>query len=178
MEMELPSFDLSKAPHPKVVDLFAPLIPGFFFEASLVWGRPDLWQKVLGGNIGQYLRLGLLVFIAFFIGMTCLMGASLIQRGIRKAYTWRSGNFQERMKELLTMPRREETENLPSDKRGQFVATVLQRQDTFYKAYQVWIKSAETLLKNATASIPLIEFLKMGNGLFGCLYWERLKRTK
>ncbi len=84
--MELPKFDLSKPPHPQVIDLFVPLIPGLFFEISVLAADRELRAAVGYLGLGPYSRSALFLFVAYFCGLSALVLNTLLLRAILQIF--------------------------------------------------------------------------------------------
>ena len=72
--------DLTKMFHPRSFELLAPFLPGFFFEGSLLVGRPELVRETLS-RVGseRYLLLFLALLAAFVVGSALLLWVRLME---------------------------------------------------------------------------------------------------
>jgi hypothetical protein len=78
--------DLTKVFHPRSFELLTPLLPGLFFECSVLVGKPQLVREVVG-RVGsdRYLILFLALLFAFVVGNALLLWVRLIEVVLWKA---------------------------------------------------------------------------------------------
>ncbi len=63
------NLDLSKAFHPRVLDVVPAFVPGLFFEISLVLACPQKITQAFGSaHLERYLQVMIALFLAFVIG--------------------------------------------------------------------------------------------------------------
>ena len=69
----MPKFDISKAPHPHVIDLLAPILPGGLFCIGM-----GLYRPTIGAFVNQHLELNYAAKVALFIFISYICGAVLL----------------------------------------------------------------------------------------------------
>jgi hypothetical protein len=121
--MKIQPFDFSKPPHQKTIDLLIPVIPGIFFEASVLWGRPELFSNGLLAHLGYYSQIMFALFCAYFVGFTSLVFVSFIYA----IPIWGYGKYL----------------NSKSKSKGIDQAV----NERIYVTYNVWGEAARALLK-------------------------------
>lgn len=90
------SLDVSKVLPVRAYSYLAALIPGLFFESSILLANPELISKLAaksqdGFALGHYTTLGISLFLAFVVGNGVMMLVGLIQ--LLLGYLYRLGSF-------------------------------------------------------------------------------------
>src|SRR6516164_983747 len=74
------NIDITKALHPKTFGAFAPLMPGLFFEISvLLSGRYSVRDLSGRAQLGYVTTLGVALIMAYVIGNASLLWVRLVQ---------------------------------------------------------------------------------------------------
>jgi hypothetical protein len=73
------NIDLSKAFHPRVLDVLTGFMPGLFFETCVLFGNPHLINSLTKAASDRSTSLIAAVVIAFVIGTSFMMWVGLIQ---------------------------------------------------------------------------------------------------
>jgi hypothetical protein len=77
------TIDIAKALHPRTFGYFAPLMPGFFFEVSVLLSSPSGLRNFSGrAQLGYYTILVVALIVAFIIGVGFMLFVRLIQLGM------------------------------------------------------------------------------------------------
>lgn len=71
-------FDLSKAPHPRLLDFFLTLVPGLTLEIALSLGNPKLVQHLVQ-NMSSVIHIGYSVSIALALVIAYIAGGTALQ---------------------------------------------------------------------------------------------------
>jgi hypothetical protein len=150
--MDFPKFDLSKPPHPEMIDLFVPFIPGLFFEISVLAADRGIFTATRSFALGPYSQAALFLFVAYFCGLVAVIINNLLLRFMVGSYevvhifVVRSlHNFETR---VLHEPLSDSSQR---EKTRYRIAAWLQRrrstkEDRFRAASRVWGASATRLL--------------------------------
>lgn len=90
------NLDVSKVFPARAYAYLAALIPGLFFESSILLANPELINKLVaksqeGFALGHYMTLGIGLFLAFVIGNGAMIFVTLIQRLL--GYLYRLATF-------------------------------------------------------------------------------------
>jgi len=86
--MDMPSLSISKAPHPRLVDLLVPILPGGFFLGSLLWAHPALFAMISERHSNPLVKVALALFSAYFAGSAVLVFINCLQIMMR-AFYWK-----------------------------------------------------------------------------------------
>ena len=79
--------DITKALHPRTFGYFAPLMPGLFFEISILLFGPHSFRDLAGhAQLGYYTSLVVALILAFIIGTGFMLLVRLIQRTMGLCY--------------------------------------------------------------------------------------------
>ena len=85
------NIDITKALHPKTFGAFAPLMPGLFFEISvLLSGRYSVRDLFGRAQLGYVTTLGVALIMAYVIGNASLLWVRLVQIAMTKMYGFAS----------------------------------------------------------------------------------------
>jgi hypothetical protein len=150
--MESPTFDLSKPPHPQIIDLFVPFIPGFFFEISMFMADPELLNSSRLLGLGQYSRVALFIFGAYFCGLTAMVISTFLLRGISQLYRILHLYVVRRLRMFEVRIMHERPSNTEAHKgiRYRFASSLQKRRMRIEHSYKtissVWVVSAMRLL--------------------------------
>jgi hypothetical protein len=150
--MELPKFDFSKAPHPQLIDLFAPLIPGAFFEISVLATDHQLIVGIRSFGLGPYSLAALFIFTAYFCGLSAMVFSNLLLRGILQTYRFLRIRIYQRLQKFEIRVMHESPSGLTSLGKGRiWIASKLQnrrllRENNARTISRVWGSAATQLL--------------------------------
>jgi len=154
--MRILPFNSSKQLHPKMVGLFAPLVPGIFFVVSIISaGLNPHWKLAdVPSPIADYLsRVVLSLFFAYFVGLIAIYSVGLV-RIVFRSISLRAALFLPKFKQGMCQFR---------DRSGRFLGWIIGclllpvvdyfieknqvREYSARAAYQVWVASANRLLR-------------------------------
>jgi hypothetical protein len=148
-------FDFSKPPHPKTVDLILPLLPGLFFEVSILWADPALMTILTSHaafNASLYARSAMALFCAYFIGLAVLVTLGFLQSLMKTSFRLASLMSASIKKRVYTYTGKRVTD--PRSFARRFISPIQNRwirrdmeaESIAHDAYQVWAHAAERLL--------------------------------
>lgn len=85
--------DLSNSIPRRAFTYFLVFLPGFFFEASILFGNPALISKLVGIlrqtlPPNRYIEMGPVVFVAFVVGTAFMLGITLLQFFATGVFYW------------------------------------------------------------------------------------------
>src|SRR5271166_4260266 len=79
--------DITKALHPRTFGYLAPLMPGLFFEISILLSGYHSFRDLAGrAQLGYYTSLAVALILAFIIGTGFMLLVRLIQRAMGLCY--------------------------------------------------------------------------------------------
>jgi len=150
--MDFPKFDLSKPPHPEIIDLFVPFIPGLFFEISVLAADRDIFTATRSFALGPYSRTALFLFVAYFCGLAAVVINNLLLRFIVGIYQLLHVSVERSLYNFETRVMHERpSDNSPrKDIRFRIAAWLqkrrLTKEDRSQTANRVWGAAATRLL--------------------------------
>ncbi len=152
--------DISKAVPAKAFDYAAALMPGLFFEISVLLANPSLVQRIVAGSglaygLGHYALLAIGLILAFIVGNGFMLLVQLIQQLL--GYAYRVGRFLwKQFCKWPMLPMLEWSMNKPWLNRRHWIVALLKyaREKVFVdyseelrNVYPCWHLAAEALLR-------------------------------
>lgn len=154
------NLDLSKAFHPRFIDILWAFMPGLFFEICLLLGNTQLANSLIQPPLDHTLSIVVAVILAFIIGNIFMLWVRLLQGVLSwsfRIWYWIFPTFRRQLFEFLLRGRGNPPRQPWIGKFG-FVQNAYQKAlddaDTFQALMQAWRKVVKRVLQQYKIEPP------------------------